>query len=1242
MPVIFTFDLSQQHFELRCGELVRRLVQSELVALIEDCEYCYYSGRSQTRQGQLYDLPAELVEMGQRLYKWLDGDQGWLRRVLNDGGAQMFVFDLVQARETQALNSNTDAIALRLAHLPWELLHDGQEFLIKQQKLNLPPLRVVQQRGGQDGASAAPPPENRPLHLLLMATSSEYPGIADLQYEQEEANILQATRDQPLLAAVEESGSVVELANLVRFYPQGYFDVFHLTGHGLIFTEQNFGKLRAEIQAAPIADQTPCFITEDELGGLQLTTAKDLARAFGNRFPKLVFLSGCHTGELPDEGSLPSMAQALVQAGVPMVLGWARPVYDSTAIVAAEALYRSLAAGDAVEAAIEAAVLAMLQANCPDWHLLRVYRDSQLLGALVTPLRTREREKLKPILAEQEFLDEQGQVKVAGQYAFVGRRRPLQRCLKALKETSDQTGVFIMGMGGLGKSTLAARLCLRVRAQRQTMQQVVLIGVLTQQTLLQKLSSKYEQFPQIPELLNQPGVSLKGRLQNFFEAVEALDRPLLLVLDDFEQNIPQANVDDGSLRLVTEAYDLLGAICAALAETGAVSRVIVTCRYGCPLPPHRLHIEQLAAMRPADIAKKCRLLPDYADLVKHPEYRRVIKIADGNPRLLEWLLKLLQQAQVDADGLLNDLERTQAEFRENLLATLLLDALSPEDRQVLAKLSLFRLPVTREIADAVIGAEVSLTPLLNLGLVESATTHSEAEYRVPTILEQLLESTLSAEVWQQTQQQAAQAVYKTWWEGADSSTEERGLEIVRLGLLAQNQEIAVTVGGRVATRQVNNSRFAEAEALCQKILAVFQDYRILGTVADAEQVLGQVDEALAHYQQALAACPEDDLARQSATLHNMANVIAAQGDIKQAMRLWNESLQLYGINDVQSKAATLGNMARVIADQGGIEQAMRLWNESLQLLERTGDVQGKAATLGNMARVIAAQGDIEQAMRLWNESLQLKERINDVKGKAATLNNMARVIADQGDIEQAMRLWNESLQLKDRINDVQSKADTLANMAGVIADQGDIEQAMRLWNESLQLYERINNVHGKATTLGNMAYTAGETGDKARQLTLNLQAAQALGQVRAYVDLVTVLGNLGGMAEGNALVYLSQAIWLCLRIQAPLVSTLKRIRFLFNAVPQGDALKMLLAATALWFCNARGEGHPQIEQLQEDSFKLMSIAANAQGIQTQEAFDEWFIQQQLNDPSVFLPQLNQRLEAIIGDGWLFDPNAVTR
>ena len=256
---------------------------------------------------------------------------------------------------------------------------------------------------------------------------------------------------------------------------------------------------------------------------------------------------------------------------------------------------------------------------------------------------------------------------MAGAFEFIGRRRPLQRCLRAMKPTSDRGGVFIQGMGGLGKSTLAARLCRRVQAQRSGVQRVVLVGVVNEMTLLQKLAIAYEQYPQIPEILNQPKLSLKGRLQNLIQAVEDLDRPLLLVLDDFEQNIPASAIADRTLRPITPAAELLTAVCGAIAamqqQMSAVSRVIVTCRYACPFPAG-LHLERLERMNVADVDKKCRLLPQYGQLQRHPQYKRVLQIADGNPRLLEWLLKLLQEtdqtAGVDREAMLSRLEQDRA------------------------------------------------------------------------------------------------------------------------------------------------------------------------------------------------------------------------------------------------------------------------------------------------------------------------------------------------------------------------------------------------------------------------------------------------------------------------------------------------------------------------------------------------------------------------------------------------------
>ncbi|MHC5776917.1 CHAT domain-containing protein [Nostoc sp.] len=1250
MPLNLTFALSQQQtFELRFNNVSRHLNKAELAALIDLCEQNYYTQ-------QTVALP-ELTQLGRQLYQWLDGNEGWLRRSLDEADQQTIYLDLIQASEAQGLNPETERVALGLAHLPWELLHDGAGFLIERRDISVLPVRSGKQRQAQVIGV-----QNRPLRLLFMATSPEDPRVPPLGFEQEEANILQATKEQPLLLIVEETGSVAELANLVQSYPEDYFDVFHLTGHGIIYTKEDYGYLLPPGTLLP--DNTPCLITEDEVGNLQLTTVNELGKAFSDRWPPVTFLSGCHPGQVSNKETVPAIAQALVKAGAGIVLGWARPVFPRTGIVAAQALYRALATGATVEAAIKAAQQEMIDKECTDWHLLRIYRDTRPIAELVTPLKTRNRERLKFTAPEPEFLDENNQIKVTSRFEFVGRRRHLQRCLKALRENSNQIGVFIAGMDGLGKSSLAARLCTRVQAQRPNFARVVLIGSLDEWGLLNQLSHKYERFADIPALLNEPRVTLKGRLQNFFKAIENVhNQPLLLVLDDFEQNIPNPKIQDGSLRMTAEAYETFRAICAALVETGAASRLIVTCRYlkSDTLPPHRLHLESLAEMSSSNIDKICFSLDK--EVRQQLKTQRIINIANGNPGLLKWLLEVIGQLGLAADELLNRLEKTEPKFRENILAQTLLDALQPEEQKFLAQLSVFHLPVTEEIISvfmqnlsptvlrqkeglqsapflvgeggvspdlpklvslasipilhkylansirhytnqvrsvpgAATSGEVlmpaldyanvgsrpsdfsvrglilvsallrrSHTPLgkraksrvsvrkklgrlcfrptnlpdcsrsvclregilhiwdapVSLGLVESATANPTqlANYRVTTILEPLLESVLSESEWQATRQQAARKVYQVWWEDSNQRTEAEGLEIVRLGLLAREQEIAVSVGDRIASGWVNNSRFLEAFDLCEQILAVFPDYRILGTIARVEEVLGFLQEAVVHFQQALDLCPKEKLQEQAAMLHEMAGL----------------------------------------------------------------KVQ---------------QGDIVGAIAFYKQCLQIKEDINDVLGKASTLHEMA----------------------------------------GLKAEQGDISGAIAFYEESLQIEEDINDGVEKAATLVNQSYWAGETGDKARQLDYNLQAADAFAQIPAYINLVTVLSNLGVADESNSLVYLAQAIWLTLKIQAPLADTIELINVLYNKVPQGDELEALLGATAIFICNYRGEGDPQLEELQERSFEMISGAADTQGIETEEKFNTWFTQQRLNDSEYFLPRLNQRLEEIVGDGWLFDASQV--
>ncbi len=380
-----------------------------------------------------------------------------------------------------------------------------------------------------------------------------------------------------------------------------------------------------------------------------------------------------------------------------------------------------------------------------------------------------------------------------------------------------------------------------------------------------------------------------------------------------------------------------------------------------------------------------------------------------------------------------------------------------------------------------------------------------------------------------------------------------------------------------------------------------------------------------------------DVQGKAATLHNIAEVVAQQGDIARALELWNQSLELSDrVGDMQGKAATLHDIAGVTAQQGDIERALELWNQSLELSERVGYVHGKASTLHEMAGVIAQQGDVERARDLWTQSLELKERIGHVQGKAATLANMAWVIAQQGDIAHALDLWKQSLELLEQIGHVKGKAATLHNIARVIAQQGDMTQAIELWTQSLELFERIGDMEGKAATLASMAWAAGQQGDHARARDLNIRATRTLASISAWLDCITVLGNLGTSEEPDAQAFLAQAVWLSLRVQAPIEDATALGAQLFSKVtPQSEAAP-LIATWLMFLIQTRGEKHPKKEDLQRVASGLLTACMAAQGI-PQEGFADSITEEKLNNPAYLIPALGKALEAMVPeDAWLFD------
>ncbi|HEY9604055.1 MAG TPA: CHAT domain-containing protein, partial [Allocoleopsis sp.] len=569
-------------------------------------------------------------------------------------------------------------------------------------------------------------PANRALQVLFMATSPL--GVKpELQFEAEEGRILEATARQPLALVVEESGCLTELGYLIDDYGQGYFDVLHLTGHATI-TEAG----------------EPRFYTETETGELYLASAADIARSLKSRLPKLIFLSGCRTGQGGNAGAMPSLAEGLLKLGAKAVLGWGQTVLDTDATAAAAALYGALAAGYEVTEALSGTYQELIRQQARDWHLLRLYVGRALPGQLVTPLRTRGRKPApKPSVAEQ-FLDiDTRQVKVASRGSFVGRRRQLQNCLRALRGVAPLTpqlwggqeagqnltppriggqggqclGVLIHGMGGLGKSTLAARLCDRL----PEFERIVWVGRVDEGSLVKRLSEKLPK--ELRQVLQSYDDELKFRLRDVFEVLE-----------------------EG-----------------------------------------------------ADLEKKCNRLSAFGvnSPVDEALREKALRLADGNPRLLEWLDKVLlnldppqprlkREEKNTVAEILARLETNPVELREKVLAKSLLEQIDKTLAEILRRGLVYELPVPREAIVAVCAEIPNLEPQMNravaLGLLEVSP---DASLRVPCILPLKLPE--DAET---LYRQAAEVLYHLWLEQTKAITVFHLQEARQLALQANEEFLA--------------------------------------------------------------------------------------------------------------------------------------------------------------------------------------------------------------------------------------------------------------------------------------------------------------------------------------------------------------------------------------------------------------------------------------------------------------------
>jgi tetratricopeptide (TPR) repeat protein len=800
--------------------------------------------------------PMNRLAAGQELFKLLDGSQGYFTGLLEKAGRE----NRIPLVYIKACRDTED--------WPFELAAQGDRFLVPK-AVHL--VRCVSHRG----VDSKPMPEDRPLKLLFMACSARDVS-PELDFEKEEETIFKVTRNLAIHLEVEDSGSLEGLKNKLALEK---YDILHLTGHAGIDE-----KGRA------------FFIMEDETGYRRDVYAEELYHeALKENMPRLVFLSGCRTGETREGDETVCFCRELVEEyRVPAVLGWGREVSDSGAAFAAEVIYREMSRGksilEAVQRAREDMAHRAVKGLLGDWLLLRLFADLTPLTALV---KEGQEPKPKSRVLTHAYL-KNSRVKILEE-GFVGRRRPLQRSLAALNRGRDKTGVSIMGAGGLGKSCLAGKICERFPKHGL----IIVHGVFNAVSFEEALREGFE------SARDKEGLAVLGEKVELTAKLSELcvssfrNNNYLILLDDFEQNLEGAKSDqlskafadasrvggrfsrkepplppEASFKLQPEAAQLLFVLLQMLILTGKMTQLLITCRYGfklenrgVDLAAERLEAVYLASFLPAEQAKKVSELRFIHGYPVEEVRRELVEAGFGNPRLMEWLDRLVEEmGQAEVEVLLEKVKGKKEEFiKEHVLRELLRKG-GEEFARLLGMLSVYRVPVLKEGVRAmgekwgIKEWEVLLARGVGYSVVEFYD--QERSYGVTPLLREELEAAKKKKEEKELCHRAGMEYFQ--WLKQERKKEKLYdpvvvEELIYHALGSGEEEIAADEGGGLVGNLTDRLAFMEAQRVGEWILREKKeglsggnDSLLLNNLGYLFSGLGDKKKTIGYYDQALA------------------------------------------------------------------------------------------------------------------------------------------------------------------------------------------------------------------------------------------------------------------------------------------------------------------------------------------------------------------------------------------------------
>lgn len=1018
-----------------------------------------------------------IARVGQQLYGYLFGKARDFQKFLTANP------DYRQARLTLVLHPDT----MSLLKLPWEYLHDGEQFLCLNGSMAI-------NRAPAATYELTPLPTPLPVRVLLVIAAPVDRETLDVERE---LSVMQdalenIVRTGALTMEVLEEPTLPALQDALN---HKVYDVLHYIGHGAYSQNQQRGFLCFE---NPVGETNP-------LGAMHLKPLLDAAPDL-----RLVVLSACQSVPIGVADAFDNVATGLLQAGAPAVLTIPTSLTDDSTIEFAQVFYSRLTKGQLPIESLYHARLALKQMDDTrppdrrrfDWGVPALYLRAQKMVlidqdmAAETPPLGRQRDRSTAELSLPAL--------------FVDRVEELHTLRRALQENVG--ALYLWGSDGVGKSSLAAKF---IEYSGVSLNAVLVINcwdLVEPVAALEKIARFWrshgtDKHQSAASMLLDMQRDPTERARTAQQMITAHRH--LIIFDDFDVWLTSPSQRDAASPKPVASETIRAILCGLLSVRAATTYLFIGQRRWSEFDGLLVEEKREINLPPLSQRQAILLMNALSHLMHTPPATKMdlFKLVGGHPETLRLLNGWLAGGRVLSSLLVNPpVEEHKTEAWQHFFLDEILAGFAPSEREALTLLTILKGPFNADIASKVTKIALKyIAPLLEWWKKVSLLQfhHAEENDSIDNQSWYTIHSVVRDYTWEQLDHDAYIRLHAqvAAYYGAPFLDEARRRMVARnimnwseerLGWLARDGNGILGMWVR-QTQNIESARQSLKRALAWQ----YHLYQA-GEQEAAAQIVRAIVPVLNRWEQ--FDLSETLLRRNAATatgtarmpsLDELAQLYLEQGHLREALSVYQEVYRMLAAQGARDQMAhVLRRIARAYYQIGDYDNAIKQYEAALRMMRDIEDADGQALCLHQLTSIYRQIGDLKIALVYSQAVKELDNNRSDVAGTADAEYEQGLILKHMGRLDNALECFKRSLEMACNLGDQSKVVNNLREISALSQQSGQLDAAIDALLKVLEMCQRFD-AHEAVMILESLKALYEQQGSKG-QNPLNLELAERI------------------------------------------------------------------------------------------------------------------------------------------------------